>query len=177
MSIETEISRIQTATGDIKTAIAGKGVTVPAGSQINDLPALITSIPSGGGSGLLLPDIIWYCKVGGQGQYFSGIIDTSNMTTLSFKYSITQSTNTSSKGEITIDIITNPTLTTTAGVYPSVTASAGTYKHVRFKSTVDIPTTTYTLDVSAIDNFTINIWNSAAKSGSALVKLTDITLS
>lgn len=51
MSISTEISRIQTATADIKTAITGKGVTVPTGSQIDDLPALITSIPSGGGSG------------------------------------------------------------------------------------------------------------------------------
>ena len=49
MSISTEISRIQTATNDIKTAITGKGVTVPVGSKINDLPALITSIPSGGG--------------------------------------------------------------------------------------------------------------------------------
>lgn len=50
MSISTEISRIQTATADIKTAITGKGVTVPEGSQIDDLPALITSIPAGSGS-------------------------------------------------------------------------------------------------------------------------------
>lgn len=176
MSIATEISRIQTATNDIKTAITGKGVSVPTGSQIDDLPALITSIPTGGGSGLLLPDIIWYCKLGGQGQYFSGIIDTSNMTTLSFNYSVTQSTNTSYKGEITIDITTNPTLTTTAGVFPSIAASAGTHNYVRFRSTVGTSTTTYTLDVSAIDNFTINIWN-GANSGSALVKLMDITLS
>ena len=51
MSIATEISRIQTATNDIKTAIAGKGVTVPEGSKIDTLPVLITSIPSGGGGG------------------------------------------------------------------------------------------------------------------------------
>ena len=50
MSIATEISRIQTATSDIKTAITGKGVAVPEGSKIDALPALINSITSGGGN-------------------------------------------------------------------------------------------------------------------------------
>lgn len=58
MSIETEISRIQTATTGIKTAIAGKGVTVPAGSQIDDLPALITSIPIGGEGGGTIKKVV-----------------------------------------------------------------------------------------------------------------------
>lgn len=87
MSIATEISRIQTATGDIKTAITGKGVTVPVGSQIDDLPALITSIPSGGGENI--PDDMtltsYYINYGSHSvSSKSKIYDISNASQLSF---------------------------------------------------------------------------------------------
>ena len=52
MSIATEISRLQTAKDDIKTAIEGKGVTVPSAATLDGYATLISSIPSGGGGGI-----------------------------------------------------------------------------------------------------------------------------
>lgn len=48
MSIASEITRLQGVKSDILTAIGDKGVTVPAGSALDDCPGLIASIPSGG---------------------------------------------------------------------------------------------------------------------------------
>ena len=48
MSIASEITRLQGVKSDILQAIANKGVTVPAGSALDDCPALIASIPTGG---------------------------------------------------------------------------------------------------------------------------------
>ena len=50
MSIATEITRLQTAKADLKTAIEGKGVTVPASALISDYADLVESISGGGGS-------------------------------------------------------------------------------------------------------------------------------
>ena len=47
MSIASEITRLQGVKADILSAIAGKGVTVPAGSALGDCPDLIASIAGG----------------------------------------------------------------------------------------------------------------------------------
>lgn len=47
MSIASEITRLQGVKSDILQAIANKGVTVPAGSALDDCPALIASISVG----------------------------------------------------------------------------------------------------------------------------------
>ena len=49
MSVETEITRISNAKAAIKTAIEGKGVTVPDGTLLDGMAALIESIEAGGG--------------------------------------------------------------------------------------------------------------------------------
>ena len=49
MSIASEITRLQGVKSDILTAIADKGVTVPADSALDDCPGLIGDIPTGGG--------------------------------------------------------------------------------------------------------------------------------
>lgn len=49
MSIASEISRIQQNVTDSLAAVANKGVTVPSGSNSDDLPDLIALIPTGGG--------------------------------------------------------------------------------------------------------------------------------
>ena len=54
MSIATEITRLQTAKADIKSAIEAKGVTVPASALLDDYADLVESIPSGGGGGDIL---------------------------------------------------------------------------------------------------------------------------
>lgn len=49
-TVAEEITRISGCREDIKTAIAAKGVTVPATAKLADCPALIASITGGGGS-------------------------------------------------------------------------------------------------------------------------------
>ena len=48
MSISSEIARITNAKNAIATAISNKGVTVPDGAKIDDMPALIDNISGGG---------------------------------------------------------------------------------------------------------------------------------
>ena len=48
MSIQTELTRITNAKTAIKTAIEGKGVTVPDGTLLDGMAALIESIEAGG---------------------------------------------------------------------------------------------------------------------------------
>lgn len=56
MSIASEITRLQTAKADLKTAIEGKGVSVPASAKLDAYPALVDSIQQGGGG----DDDNWY---------------------------------------------------------------------------------------------------------------------
>lgn len=48
MSIQTELTRIINAKAAIKTAIEGKGITVPDGTLLDGMAALIESIEAGG---------------------------------------------------------------------------------------------------------------------------------
>lgn len=50
MSIQSEITRITSARDSSFTAVGAKGVTVPTGSTIDDLPGLINQIEAGGTS-------------------------------------------------------------------------------------------------------------------------------
>lgn len=49
MSIQSEITRIESAKTAIATAIEGKGVTVPDGTLLDGMASLIESIEAGGG--------------------------------------------------------------------------------------------------------------------------------
>lgn len=49
MSIQTELTRITNAKSAIKTAIEGKGVTVPDGTLLDGMASLIEAIEAGGG--------------------------------------------------------------------------------------------------------------------------------
>ena len=63
MSIQTELTRITNAKTAIKTAIEGKGVTVPNGTLLDGMAALIDSIEAGGGGvsgityGIYIPSV------------------------------------------------------------------------------------------------------------------------
>lgn len=50
MSVQTEITRINTAKSDIATAITNKGVAVPSGTKLDGMAALIDGIETGGGT-------------------------------------------------------------------------------------------------------------------------------
>ena len=54
MSISTELTRIQQAKADIKTAIEAKGVTVPSSATIDTYDDYVSQI-SGGGGGIPMP--------------------------------------------------------------------------------------------------------------------------
>ena len=51
MSIQTELTRITNAKAAIKAAVEGKGVTVPDGTLLDGMAALIESIEAGVGGG------------------------------------------------------------------------------------------------------------------------------
>ena len=51
MSIATQITRLQTAKSNIKTAIENKGVTVPSTATLDGYPTYIAQIEGGGGGG------------------------------------------------------------------------------------------------------------------------------
>ena len=55
MSIQTELTRITNAKTAIKTAIEGKGVTVPDGTLLDGMASLIGEIQAGGGGGTSTP--------------------------------------------------------------------------------------------------------------------------
>ena len=52
MSIQTELTRLTNAKAAIQTAIEGKGVTVPSGTLLDGMAALIESIEAGGSGGM-----------------------------------------------------------------------------------------------------------------------------
>lgn len=54
MSIQSEITRISGNVADALTAIANKGVSIPAGSNSDDLATLIGMIQQGGGQGMVV---------------------------------------------------------------------------------------------------------------------------
>ena len=58
MSIQTELTRITNAKAAIKTAIEGKGVTVPDGTLLDGMAALIESIEAGGGGSFDLSNFL-----------------------------------------------------------------------------------------------------------------------
>lgn len=81
MSVQTEINRISSAKSAISTAIANKGVTVPSGTKIDGMAALIGQISSGGtdtsdatltSGGQMLEGITAYAK----GTKYTGTIET-----------------------------------------------------------------------------------------------------
>ena len=59
MSIQTELTRLTNAKAAIKTAIEGKGVTVPEATLLDGMASLIESLEAGGGckvtSGTIVP--------------------------------------------------------------------------------------------------------------------------
>ena len=73
MSIETEISRIQSAKADIKTAIEAKGVTVPSSATIDTYDDYVSQI-SGGGGGIPMPSNLSAAKLDNYGLLKSAAI-------------------------------------------------------------------------------------------------------
>lgn len=58
MSIQTELTRLTNAKAAVKAAIEGKGVTVPSGTLLDGMAALIESIEAGGGGSFDLSNFL-----------------------------------------------------------------------------------------------------------------------
>lgn len=57
MAISDEITRLQNAKSALKTAIEGKGVSVPASTKLDGYSALVDSIEAGGGDETVVLDL------------------------------------------------------------------------------------------------------------------------
>lgn len=77
MSIASAITALQGASSDIASAIAAKGVTVPAGSGFDDYASLIASIPTGGG-GTAFGSRISYLESSGTQYISTGYVPNAN---------------------------------------------------------------------------------------------------
>ena len=64
MSVQTELTRITNAKAAIKTAIEGKGVTVPPDTLLDGMASLIESIEAGGGAPSLQSKSVTYTANG-----------------------------------------------------------------------------------------------------------------
>lgn len=62
MSIQSELTRLTNAKAAIKTAIEGKGVTVPDATLLDGMAALIESIEAGGDSSIITGSVIQTVK-------------------------------------------------------------------------------------------------------------------
>lgn len=78
MSIQSEITRISGNVSDALTAISNKGVTVPSGSNSDDLADLIALIESGGGGsgGIIYQDLDGYLHLSEEAANVISIVDT-----------------------------------------------------------------------------------------------------
>ena len=83
MSIATEISRIQSAKADIKTAIETKGVTVPSSATIDTYATYVSQI-SGGGGGIPMPSNLSAATFNDYGLLTSAAIK-SGVTSIGFR--------------------------------------------------------------------------------------------
>lgn len=75
MSIATDLTRIQTAKADLKTAIEGKGVTVPSATKIDGYADLVDAIQTGGGGGVDLSGVAVPVAQNSVGGMFQSMID------------------------------------------------------------------------------------------------------
>lgn len=63
MSISSQIQRLKTAREAIRTAIAGKGVTVPSSATLDSLAGYVEQITQGGGGGMNVQGYHGYATV------------------------------------------------------------------------------------------------------------------
>ena len=71
MSIASEISRLSQNVSDSLDAVAAKGVTVPSGSNSDDLASLISQITAGSGSAIAIEDVL--DSHGGYVRHITGV--------------------------------------------------------------------------------------------------------
>ena len=135
MSIASEITRLQGAKTDLKTAIENKGVLVPSSALLDDYDTYVGQIQTGGG---------------GTNLQTKSVTITTNTTT-------TVTPDTGYDGMTAVEVITN----VSGGITPTGTiniGSNGTYDVTNYASaSVTVPPTQYV--VAGSSAFTISVSN------------------
>ena len=133
MSVQSEIDRIAGAKSDISTAITNKGVTVPSGTKLDGMAALINSIESGGGGGGGVETCTFYIKLADSGTVYATVYENGEIITRTFNFSM----------EITIqNLVRNSCL--------------ALYTRIRFADEEYSETVTVLLSYSSIRIFTLS---------------------
>ena len=158
MSIQTELTRLTNAKAAIQTAIEGKGVTVPSGTLLDGMAALIESIEAGGG---------------GNASVFGSITPASNgPITITHNFGDGYNTDKKVKGKTTILIVAAAEKNISAGVYSicsvgkTYSESSGTIVNSQSKSYTRwgngyIHTTAPSITAATSESFTINNSNAS----------------
>ncbi len=147
MSIQSEVTRITNKRDASFTAVANKGVTVPAGSTIDDLPDLIDAISQG--SGTIISDPLGYYLDQNNG-YIVVVGGSTVMTeeTVSTDGAVTKALDVNKICHFT-GALTSLTITLTATTYLA-------QYHFDFLSGATAPTLTMPNTVTMPDGFTVN---------------------
>ena len=93
MSIQTELTRITNAKAAIKTAVEGKGVTVPDGTLLDGMAALIESIEAGGGGAKVTQGSFTLTSDSNSYTIYHGLGDIPDFFVLVRNYSYTKASN------------------------------------------------------------------------------------
>jgi len=160
MSIQSEITRISGNVSDALSAVANKGVTVPAGSNSDDLATLIGQIPAGGN---------YQAKTNINPTTSSQTIEPDNgydalsSVQINAMPSGTAGTPTASKGTVSNHSVSvTPSVTNTTG-YITGSTKTGTAVTV---SASELVSGTYTVDSSGTKNVT-NYASASVPAGTA----------
>lgn len=153
MSIQSEITRIAGNVSDALTEIANKGVTVPVGSNSDDLATLIAQITGGGGSAIVITDTIDPVSGGTIRTITAVDISGDTVTASDMLYGVTA--HDASGTAVTGNIVTKTQADLTASG-DTVTVPAGYYESSASKSVASGSAATPATTITATPTISVN---------------------
>ena len=168
MSISNEITRLQGAKAGLKTAIEGKGVTVPSSAKLDDYPDLVDSIPQGGDMSneakdaiLALARNVAYVNQDGADLYNALLSAFYNVTSISAVYTQSGTVyDTDSLDDLKADLVVTATYSdsSTETLPASAYTLSGTLEEGTSTITVTYEGKTATFDV-IVESFNYGVYN------------------
>ena len=153
MSIQSEITRIAGNVSDALTEISNKGVTVPVGSNSDDLATLIAQITGGGGSAIVITDTIDPVSGGTIRTITAVSLSGDTVTASDMRYGVTA--HDASGTAVTGNIVTKTQADLSASG-DTVTAPAGYYASSASKSVASGSAATPAATITATPTISVN---------------------